>query len=255
VVLLLRLLRDPWWLAGWVANVMGFGLHAVALHRGSIAVVQAVLVVQLLFALPLAAVPTATWPLRRDWVGMAAVCTGLISLLLIRGEIPQTTTRREAVPLVALVAGALVVALLAVAHLVRRHVQTRTAAVAVAAGINISMTAVFLVFVTDDLAKRGLLAAVTDWPMLGIVTSTVVGMLLVQEAFASGSLATALTATTITDPLVSWAAGGVLFDVRPPLQIATIAGGVLAGALVVAGVALLANSPTLHDERRPSLRE
>jgi hypothetical protein len=255
LVLLLRLLRDPWWLAGWLANVIGFGLHAVALHRGSIAVVQAVLVVQLLFALPLAAIPTATWPLRRDWVGMAAVCTGLISLLLIRGEIPQTTARRGTVPLVALVAGAMVLVLLAVAHLVRRHVQTRTAAVAVAAGINISMTAVFLVFVTDDVAKRGLLATVVDWPMLGIVTSTVLGMVLVQEAFASGSLATALTATTITDPLVSWAAGGMLFDVRPPLQIATIVGGTLAGALVVVGVALLANSPTLHDERHHSLRE
>jgi hypothetical protein len=255
VVLLLRLLRDPWWLAGWLANVIGFALHALALHRGSIAVVQAVLVVQLLFALPLAAIPTASWPLRRDWVGMAAVCTGLISLLLIRGEIPQTTARRGTVPLVALVAGALVLALLAVAHVVRRHVQTRTAAVAVAAGVNISMTAVFLVFVTDDLAKRGLLATVSDWPMLGIIASTALGMVLVQESFASGSLATALTAITITDPLTSWAAGGVLFDVRPPLQPATIIGGVLAGALVVAGVALLANSPTLHDERRASLRE
>ncbi len=255
VVLLWRLLRDPWWLAGWLANVIGFALHAIALHRGSIAVVQAVLVVQLLFALPLAAIPTASWPLRRDWVGMAAVCTGLISLLLIRGEIPQTTARRETVPLVALVAGALVLALLTVAHVVRRHVQTRTAAVAVAAGVNIAMTAVFLVFVTDDVAKRGLFAAMVDWPMLGIIASTVLGMMLVQEAFASGSLATALTATTITDPLTSWAAGGVLFDVRPPLQVATIIGGVLAGALVVAGVALLANSPTLHDERHASLRE
>jgi hypothetical protein len=257
VVLLLRLLRNPWWLAGWLANVIGFGLHAVALHRGSIAVVQAVLVVQLLFALPLAAIPTASWPLRRDWVGMAAVCTGLISLLLIRGEIPQTTARRGAVPVVALVAGLLIVVLLVVAHLVREHVQTRTAAVAVAAGINISMTAVFLVFVTDDVAKHGLLATLVDWPMLGIVTSTVLGMVLVQEAFASGSLATALTATTITDPLTSWAAGSVLFDVRPPLHLATIAGGGLAGALVVIGVALLANSPTLHDERRASasLRE
>src|SRR5207245_8968550 len=122
-------------------------------------------------------------------------------LVRSRREIPQPTARRGAVPLVALAAGALILGLLAVAHLVRRHVQTRTAAVAVAAGINISMTAVFLVFVTDDLAKHGLFAAVTDWPMLGIATSTVLGMVLVQEAFASGSLATALTATTSTGPL------------------------------------------------------
>ena len=250
VSLLVRLVGNPWWLAGWVANVVGFGLHAVALHHGSIAVVQAVLVVQLLFALPLAAVPTRRWPLRRDWLGMAAVCTGLISLLVIRGGIPQTTARRADVPEVAAVAAGLVILLVLLSRLLRRHAQTRTAVVAVASGICISMTAVFLVFVTDDLAKRGLFAALHGLPVLGLAASTVLGLVLIQKSFASGSLATALTATTITDPLTSWISGGILFDVRPPLAGGTLVAGLLAGGLVVAGVALLANSPTLHDERQ-----
>src|SRR5262245_53093274 len=48
-----RLLRQPMWLAGLAGNVVGFGLHAAALHRGDLTVVQVVLVAQLLFALPL----------------------------------------------------------------------------------------------------------------------------------------------------------------------------------------------------------
>src|SRR6185436_10493 len=51
--LLGRLLRDPGWLAGWLLNVAGFVAHALALHRGSIAPVQAILVVQLTVALML----------------------------------------------------------------------------------------------------------------------------------------------------------------------------------------------------------
>jgi hypothetical protein len=148
------------------------------------------------------------------------------------------------------VAAGLVILLVLLSRLLRRHAQTRTAVVAVAGGICISMTAVFLVFVTDDLAKRGLLAALHGLPVLGLAASTILGLVLIQESFASGSLATALTATTITDPLTSWISGSVLFDVRPPLAGGTLVAGLIAGGLVVTGVALLANSPTLHDERQ-----
>src|SRR4051794_8044850 len=54
LALLRGLARNRWWLAGWAANICGFALHAVALHLGSIGAVQALMTLQLLFALPLA---------------------------------------------------------------------------------------------------------------------------------------------------------------------------------------------------------
>ena len=54
--LLRRLLHSPLWLVGWATNMIGFLVQAAALHFGSVALVQPLLVTQLLFALPLASV-------------------------------------------------------------------------------------------------------------------------------------------------------------------------------------------------------
>jgi hypothetical protein len=253
--LLARLARDRWWLLGWLTNILGFTAHASALHLGSIAVVQAVLVVQLLFALPLATLRTRARPLRRDWLGTSAVCAGVILLLAVRGQVPQTTARRADILWVVVVAAGLILALLITARAVRAHAQTRTALVAVAAGCCFALTAAFVVFVTADLARRGLVATAFDWPVLGLAASTALGGLLVQDAFAGGSLPTALTAMTITDPVASWVVGAVVFDARAPAGLATVVSCAAAGAVVVFGVALLASSPTLHDERGGRQRE
>lgn len=77
------------------------------------------------------------------------------------------------------------------------------------------------------------------------------GGLLAQDAFASGSLPTALTAMAVTDPVASWVIGALVFDLHPPAGPTALLGSAAAGLLVVAGVAVLANSPTLHERRAP----
>jgi drug/metabolite transporter (DMT)-like permease len=249
--LIRQLSRNPRWLLGWVVNVAGFGTQAVALHLGSIALVQALLVCQLLFALPLGAMFGGRRPLPRDWFGAAAVCVGLVMLLTLRGRVPQTTARRSEALVVAVCAAGLIALFLLVGWLLRRHAQSRTAAVAAAAGISFCMTAVFLSYTGADVVRYGLVNGLLDWPTVGLSCSTLLGLLLVQEAFASGSLPTAMTAMTITDPLASWIAGAILFDVQPPMGVTTIAGCAVAIGFIAAGVGRLANSPSLHDERDP----
>ncbi|WP_147137978.1 DMT family transporter [Nocardia ninae] len=235
-----RLVTDRRWLAGQGANVAGFVVHAVALRVGAIAVVQALLVVQLLFALPFAAARRRRALLGRDWAGTAFVCAGLI--LLVGQSAPgHAEVRPELLPGVGVGVFLGIVVLVAVSRLTK-STQLRSALVAVAAGCCFSTTAVLVVIATTVLPDP-------SWPLLGIPVSTVLGGLLTQEAYARGSLPTALTAMTITDPVLSYAAGLTLFAVtvhpRPVLLI-------LAAVLVIAGIALLANSPTLHDELDPS---
>ncbi|GAA5074377.1 DMT family transporter [Nocardia iowensis] len=232
-----RLVTDRRWLAGQGANVAGFVVHAVALRLGAIAVVQALLVVQLLFALPFAAARRRRTLLGRDWVGTVFVCGGLI--LLVGQSAPgHADVRPHLLPGVGIGVFVAIVALTAVSRLTR-STQLRSALVAVAAGCCFSTTAVLVVIATTALPDLSL-------ALLGIPLSTVLGGLLTQEAYARGSLPTALTAMTITDPVLSYTAGLTLFAVtvhpRPLLL-------TLAAALVIAGIALLANSPTLHDER------
>lgn len=107
----------------------------------------------------------------------------------------------------------------------------------------------FLVFAGDDVARHGLLAAAFGRPSAGLAVSTVLGAILVQNAFAGGSLPTALTAMTITDPVASWLAGVAVFDARPALNPGTVSGSAAAIALIALGVVVLATSPTLHDEQ------
>jgi drug/metabolite transporter (DMT)-like permease len=247
--LLIRVAREPLWWLGWFAGVAGFTAQAVALHLGSIVVVQALVVTQLLFALPLGSVFTGRRPLRRDWWGAAAVCGGLILLVIVRGGVRQTAGRRSEMWLVVAVAAGLILLSFLTACLLRSHAQSRTVALAAAAGICFCMTAVFLVFAGDDVSRRGLFAAAFGWPAAGLSASTVVGMVLVQNAFAGGSLPTALTAMNITDPVASAVAGVVVFDARPTMNPSTFWATAAAVVLIASGVAVLATSPTLHDHR------
>ncbi|GAA4629884.1 hypothetical protein GCM10023196_053030 [Actinoallomurus vinaceus] len=251
-MLLVRLARDPLWLLGWAAGVAGFGTQALALHLGSIVVVQALLVTQLLFALPLGAMFGGRRLLWRDWAGAAVVCAGLVLLVTVRDAVPQTTGQRSAVAAVVAVAAGLIGLLLLAARSLRSHAQSRTAALAVAAGICFCLTAVFLVFAGDDLARHGLLATVLDWPAASLAASTMLGTVLVQSAFAGGSLTTAMTAMTVTDPVAGWVVGMAVFDAPQAADAGVISGSALAIVLITVGVAVLATSPTLHDERHPS---
>jgi hypothetical protein len=248
-----RLVRDRRWLAGWLANVAGFGTHATALHAGSITVVQSLLMVQLLVALALG----PHRPMCRDWLGTLAVCAGLAILVTVHSGVARAPARRVDVALVALVAAALIAGLITVARVARPRPQVRSALVGVAAGACFCLTAVFVVVVTDDLSRGGLGAVASDWATLGLAASTSLGGLLVQDAFASGSLPTALTALTamtIADPLCSTVAGMSLWDAGPTPGPGTLIAYTVVAVLVTAGVVLLANSPTLHDERAPLAR-
>jgi hypothetical protein len=249
--LVIGVAREPLWWLGWSAGAGGFGAQALALHLGSIAVVQALIVTQLLFALPLSAMFTGRRPLRRDWWGAAAVCAGLVVLVTLHAGVRPSPGRRSQVWLVVIVGAGLVALLLVTARLLRSRPQARTVALAVAAGICFAMTAVFLVFAGDDVSRYGLPAAAFGWPPAGLVASTAVGTVLVQSAFAGGALPTALTAMTITDPVASWIAGVVVFNAGPAVDAGVLGASAAAGVLIASGVGLLATSPTLHDERPP----
>jgi drug/metabolite transporter (DMT)-like permease len=246
-----RLLRDRTWMLGWAFGGAGFICHAVALHLGAIAVIQSVLVSQLMFSLLISARLRNLRPTARDWFGAAAICIGIVTMVLLRGEVGQHTPSRGSVAVYAVIILVAIATLLAVARAVtarRPHTQARTALVAIASGMSFSGTATCMVLLTGDIAERGL-PGLFGAPVLGVAMFSVIGTLLVQDAFASGSLPTAVATMTITDPVCSATVGAVLFDAAPPGGWVLFVGLPLCAALVATGVILLATSTTLHDER------
>src|SRR5947209_11000051 len=68
-----RLIHDRQWLLGWVAGTVAYLIQAMALHLGSVGVVQALQVTTLLFALYLSSIGRPERPGPRDFLAGLAV--------------------------------------------------------------------------------------------------------------------------------------------------------------------------------------
>ena len=198
--------------------------------------------------LPFATARTRSLPLARDWFGSTAVCLGLITLVAARGSVPQTLERQHLIPgftaLALLVMGSLVVA----AKVLRS--TARTALIGTAAGTGFSVTATFIIVVADQTVHGGPSVVFSHWHIYALATSGLIAALLAQDSFASGSFPAALTAMTVADPIAAWLWGALLFDQVPPSNPTAMASLAAAGALISAGVAVLAYSPTIAAAHR-----
>lgn len=238
---MLHLVRSPLWMLGIGINIVGFLTQAVALERGSVALVQPLMPTQLMFAVAFAAWAARAWPTAIDWICSACICGGVA---LVVGTESGRTFSPEAglgrVPYVAAAAAVAIVALLVVAH--GRTPRTAAVATAMAAGVCFAMTAVFLKLVADNVGRHGLLHLVTP-ALFGLLTTTTLATILTQAAFAAGPLPWSVSAMTIINPVVSYAFGLLAFHAAPPGALTTLA----AAALLVVGVVGLVTSSSAHD--------
>lgn len=239
-----RLGRDRIWLFGTAANVGGSLVQAAALYFGSVAVVQVLLVSQLIFTLWL----SALWDHRRPGLlelsSAGAICAGIAVFLSVPGTAPQAGAVDRGRLLVAtLCAGALVGLLVLTAA--GRHQAVRAVPIAIGAGVFFAISAALLKITTDDLFHRGIAATAVDWPGYLLAAANVSGFVLEQDAFATGSLPSAVTAMTITNPLASYFIGVLAFNAHFPSSAGGLAALAGAAALVVLGVTGLAHSPAV----------
>ena len=248
VALVRKLLRNKMWIAGWLTNLLGFFVQALALNVGSVALVQPVLVTQLLFALLLAAAWAGRWPTGLDWLGAGAITAGLVVFLTVRGVVPAAagTAHRDRVILALVCAAGLIAGLLVVVPFVQPLVQAML--IAIGAGLCFALTAVLVKLTFDDLTDRGVAATAVDWPGYLLALVTLVGLILEQGAFAVGSLPTAVASMTITNPIASYLAGVLVFPAMLPRTPGTLAALASSGALLVVGVVALANSPNVRPD-------
>jgi drug/metabolite transporter (DMT)-like permease len=241
------LVRKPLWLFGWLTNLIGFLVQATALHFGSVALVQPLLVTQLLFALPMASAWCRRWPTLRDWLSGLAICGGLAVFLAVRGVAPMQGGPDRGRVVMAGLSIVVVVGVLMVVSAGRRPLVHSTL-IAVAAGLCFAMSAVLMKLTAADLIGRGVAATARDWVGYALAVSTLTGLLLEQGAFAAGSLSAAIAAMTITNPLASYLLGVLAFHVMPPTGAGVLAALAGAGALLFAGAVGLAHSPIVRTD-------
>jgi hypothetical protein len=124
----------------------------------------------------------------------------------------------------------------------------------VAAGALFAVGAATIKLAAATFTTAGFAGLLTSWPVYLLTVVSLASLSVQQVAYASGSLASAVTAVVITDPMVSYLLGVVGFGEPVPALGGPLLLAVSGMAVLGVGVALLAHSPLLHP-RRPRPEE
>jgi drug/metabolite transporter (DMT)-like permease len=234
--------------------VAGAGLQVLALHFGSLTLVQPLLVLSLLFAVLIAALVIRRR--RPDLVllaGVACCAVGVAGFLAVARPHGGADTAHPtaALPLAAGLA-AVLAGCLAAARWGPRAV--RPLWLALGCGSAFGVNALLLKIVPGTL-PAGFADPLRQWPLYLMAIVTPVGFLLNQNAFQAGVLiAPVLAVITTADPLVSMAAGAAFLHERIATTPPALAAEALCLAVTVGGIIALAHrAPQVAAEQRAYL--
>jgi drug/metabolite transporter (DMT)-like permease len=238
--LLADLVRRPLFVASIGVNVAGAGLQVLALQSGSLALVQPLLVLSLLFAVVTASVAVQRRP--PDAVLLAGVvccAVGIAGFLAVARPHGGTGTAGSgaALPLAAGLA-AVLTGCLAAARWGSRAV--RPLWLAAGCGAAFGVNALLLKIVPGTLSA-GFADPLRQWPLYLMVIVTPVAFLLNQNAFQAGTLIAPALALIITaDPLVSMAVGVACLHEKIAAAPVDLAAEGLFLAVTIGGIIILA---------------
>jgi len=244
--LLVSLAHRPLWLVGNALDGVGYLFQFLALRRGSLALVEPLLVLSLVFALPMGAWLEHRRASRADIGSTVVIAAGLALFLgVARPGIghPHASGTAWAIlsAIIAVVCGALVLG--------ARGGSRRRAAVLLAAGSGAAFGYVAAVTErTGHILDAGVIHTLATWTPYALLVAGVAALLLTQSAFHAGALRLSLPTLTVVQPLVAVAIGLGFFGERvrsggvaPVLE-------VLGLLLVTVGVFLLGRSPLIGAE-------
>lgn len=248
---LARLLRKPVWLLGVAIDGLGYACQAAALGVGTIVVVQPLLTLSVVFALPIGARFTGQRIGRREVVGAIVVVLGLVVFTLISN--PQGG-KDDATDRAWIIGGAITggVALgLALAGRASRTPGVRAALIGTASGVLFGLIAA-LTKATVDRLDDGIVAVLADWHLYGLIGASVIAFALMQAALATGALAPAISTVMVFETIVGVACGIWLLDEQLHEAGWGTAVSVVSLVAVVAGLIVLSRSQgAAEDAARP----
>jgi drug/metabolite transporter (DMT)-like permease len=182
----------------------------------------------------------------RDWVAIAAMTGGVIGLLVLLD--PQAGPTTNVAPYVWMLGGTAnfgAIILLYLAARAHPRPATRAALLGMAAGFSYGLTAAFTKGFADLFNQGGISGVLTSWEFYACISSGLISVWLLQNAYEAGPLAASQPGITLVDPIVSTLWGVVVFGegvnrgvllALTPLPLVAVA----AGALV------LSRSPVLR---------
>ncbi|RRQ71699.1 hypothetical protein CQW39_33220 [Streptomyces griseofuscus] len=239
--LLAELVRRPFWMIGMAGVICAALFQSLALVNGPLALVQPLFILELPFALLVAAPLMHRRLPPSGWWGVASCVAGLAVLLIAaapHGALDQAPLTRW-IPALCLCVGAMAGAVLLASP--GRPAARRAALLAAASATGNALTAALLKSASGTFADEGFLAFLRSWQTYGFALAGVAAVLLLENALQAGPLAAAQPALTIGDAVVSLALGIALFHerIRTGWWLVPEACGAL---MIVAGVLVLSRA-------------
>lgn len=237
---LVRIAQRPSWLLGLLLSAVAFALHALALSRGDLALVQPVIVSGIVFAVLLRSGLERRLPPRRTLVWLVLTWVGLALFL---GVHPDGADRALHLgrAVVFVVAGVLVVAGAVVVSLRTDVERRRGALLGGAAGLLFGLVA-GLVKVVLTQARSGWSEVFTSWPVWTLALVGLCAVLLNQRAYQATRLSVTAPVLNVVQVLVAIAFGFVVLGETGGLSTGTVVAQAIGLAVMIAGVIRLASS-------------
>jgi len=244
--LLVALAQRPMWLVGNGLDGVGYLFQFLALRRGSLTLVEPLLVLSLVFALPVAA--------RLDhrrvtaWEMGSTVVTAAGLALFLGVARPGLGHPRASVP--AWVALSAVIAVVCAALVLGARGGSRSrAAIMLAAGSGTAFGYVAAVTErTGHLLDGGVAHTLAMWEPYALLVAATGALLLTQSAFHAGALRLSLPTLTVTQPLVAVAIGLAFFGEHVERHGLAPVAEALGLIMVSVGVFALGRSPVIGTD-------
>lgn len=252
VGLLTELLRRRQWLAGGACLLAGFGLQALALAYGPVALVQPIVVTELAFAIPFGIFRRHRRAGRREWVGIGCVMTGVSLFLLVASptngiqEPSNADWITSLVPVGAVAAGA---ALYASSQRGPRRAMFLGAAAGLSFGVLSVLTKALTYLLSRDVA-----AAFASWQLYAAIGVGIVALVVSQSAYQAGPLAYSMPLVGLLEPLVAVVIGDTVLGEQVRLSGGAVVLELLTAGVACVGILLLTTSQTvlsIYEERHP----
>jgi drug/metabolite transporter (DMT)-like permease len=240
--MLKTLLRKPLWWLGTAVAVGGYTFQALALAKGSLLLVQPLLVSSLLFALPISAYLAHRRVTRGEWAWAVLLTVGLALFVLLAHT--RHGNYEPSIRVWALVVAAILPIVLAcVAVAARTAGRRRAVLLAIAVAMLFGVVAVLTKLTMHRLTVGGITAMLASPALyLGIAVALAATMLQ-QSAFHAGALQASVPTMLVLEPLVAVLLGVVVLGEHLAMN------GVAMAMLPIAVVAMIVSTIALgRDE-------
>jgi hypothetical protein len=240
-----QMIRRRIWIIGFVVMSLGYLIQSVALHLGSVVVVQPLMVSELLAVVGILWFWYATPWRARDVVSVLVAVLGLVTFLVVASPSTGTSSAHAARWIItSIVIAALAAALIALGS--RGPDWWR----ALFLGAGASVGFAFLAVVTKSLTAvlmSDWIRAVISWQLYALAFIGLTSFVVMQHAFRVGSLAISQSALILTNPIVSIILGSALFHEQLRGGAPAVTLEILSLMVLVAGAISLCVSTSFLD--------